>query len=104
VEEAVVREVKEETGLDFLDARQFNVYSDPKRDPRFHTVSVVFIGKGKGRLKAASDAKAVKVFPLNNLPKIIAFDHSKIIHDFITISDYASEANSANKYKGFGKL
>ncbi|MCM8831655.1 MAG: macro domain-containing protein, partial [Candidatus Omnitrophica bacterium] len=42
VEEAVVREVKEETGLDFLDARQFNVYSDPKRDPRFHTVSVVF--------------------------------------------------------------
>ncbi|MCM8787296.1 MAG: macro domain-containing protein [Candidatus Omnitrophica bacterium] len=86
VQDAAVREIKEETGLDFLDVKQFKVYSDPKRDPRFHTVSVVFVGKGKGKLKAATDAKTVEVFQLNNLPKKIAFDHYNIIKDFIAYS------------------
>ncbi|MCF7869514.1 MAG: NUDIX hydrolase [Candidatus Omnitrophica bacterium] len=89
LEKAVAREAKEETGLDFKDVKQFKVYSDNKRDPRFHTVSVVFLGKGKGRLKAASDAKDASVFmikgrdPLLNLPPNIAFDHKKIIKDYI---------------------
>ncbi|HEC69163.1 MAG TPA: NUDIX hydrolase [Candidatus Omnitrophica bacterium] len=82
VEEAVVREIKEETNLDFLDFYQFRVYSQPDRDPRFHTASVVFIGKGEGELKAFSDAKNVGVFKLNNLPPNIAFDHSQIIQDY----------------------
>lgn len=83
VEDAVKREVKEETSLDFLDFKLLGVYSEPKRDARFHTVSIVFYGKGKGRLKAASDAKNAKVYKLNSLPEKIAFDHRKIIEDYI---------------------
>ena len=82
VEEAVVREIKEETNLDFFDFRQFRVYSSKDRDPRFHTVSVVFVGKGRGELKASSDAKNVGVFSLNSLPEKIAFDHRDIISDY----------------------
>lgn len=83
VETAVVREVKEETSLDLIGSRQFKTYSDPGRDPRFHTVSVVFIGQGKGKLAAASDAKGAKVFSLDDLPQTIAFDHKKIIEQYI---------------------
>ncbi len=83
VEEAVAREVKEETGLDFMNFKQFKVYSQPDRDPRFHTVSVVFSGQGRGRLKADSDAKAAEVFPYNHLPESIAFDHRRVIEDYL---------------------
>jgi len=86
-ESAVVREIKEETNLDFVDIRQFKVYSQPQRDPRFHTVSVVFTGKGKGTLKASSDAKNVKIFKPNRLPQIIAFDHRRIIQDYLMSKD-----------------
>jgi len=82
IEHAVVREVKEETGLDFSDIRQFKTYSEPGRDPRFHTVSVVFTGKGKGKLQADSDAKGAAVVKLDKLPKDIAFDHRAIIEDY----------------------
>ena len=60
----------------------FRICSDPLRDPRFHTVSVVFSGKGDGRLRADSDAKSVKIFQADSLPNKIAFDHRKIIKDF----------------------
>ena len=99
VEEAVVREIKEETNLDFVNFKQFKVYSQGNRDPRFHTVSVVFIGEGVGNLKADSDAKAAQIFKLNSLsprgghylplkgrlrlPEKIAFDHRKVIEDYI---------------------
>ncbi|UCC96221.1 MAG: NUDIX hydrolase [Candidatus Omnitrophota bacterium] len=83
VEEAVAREVKEETHLTFVDFRQFKVYSQPQRDARFHTVSVVFVGRGKGNLRAASDAKNVKVVTPDTLPDDIAFDHKKVIEDYI---------------------
>jgi O-acetyl-ADP-ribose deacetylase (regulator of RNase III)/ADP-ribose pyrophosphatase YjhB (NUDIX family) len=83
VEDAVVREVKEETNLDFLNFRQFKVCSQPNRDPRFHTVSVIFIGQGKGELKADSDAKNAKVFKWDALPDKIAFDHREIIQQYI---------------------
>ncbi len=83
VEEAVAREIKEETSLDFLNFKQFKVYSQGNRDPRFHTASVVFIGEGKGNLRADSDAKAAAVFKLDSLPEEIAFDHRKVIEDYI---------------------
>ena len=83
VEEAVRREVKEETGLSFSNVKQFKVYSDKDRDPRFHTVSVVFTGLGSGRIAAASDAADAKAFKLDSLPDKIAFDHKKIIEDYI---------------------
>ncbi len=83
VEDAVKREVKEETNLDFNDIKLFSVSSDPKRDIRFHTVSVIFTGKGKGNLIASSDAQNAKVYKLDALPEKIAFDHRAIIEDYI---------------------
>jgi 8-oxo-dGTP diphosphatase len=84
VEGAVTREVKEETNLEYIEPRQFKVYSSPTRDPRFHTVSVVFIGQGRGKLQAASDAQGAQVFAKENLPSYIAFDHNKIIGEYFT--------------------
>ncbi len=84
VEEAAVREMKEETGLDVSLSGLLGVYSDPERDPRFHVVSVVFIGDARGTPKAGSDAKEVKVFKLEDIPlDRLVFDHKKIILDFL---------------------
>lgn len=83
VEDAVKREVLEETGLLVEIEKLVGVYSDPNRDPRGHTVSVVFLcRKAGGRMKADSDAADVGVFPLAKLPPL-AFDHRKIIEDCI---------------------
>lgn len=82
VEEAIIREAKEETGLDLINLKQFKVYSEPNRDPRGHTISVVFCAKGRGIPKADDDACDIKLFSLNNLPKQIAFDHRKILRDY----------------------
>ncbi len=87
LEKAVSREVKEETNLSFRKIEQFRVYSKKKRDPRFHTVSVVFSGEGQGPLKAASDAQEAAVFKIKGksiegLPSNIAFDHKKIIKEW----------------------
>jgi O-acetyl-ADP-ribose deacetylase (regulator of RNase III)/ADP-ribose pyrophosphatase YjhB (NUDIX family) len=84
VETAVCREVKEETALDYTDIRIFGVYSDPQRDPRFHTVSTVFIGKGVGMPKSGDDAKSLEVVHWDSLlKKDYAFDHKKIISDYL---------------------
>ena len=81
VEEAVLREVKEETGLDVKIHKLVGVYSDPKRDPRGHFVSICFITLPVGgELKAGSDAKEIALFSLDNIPKL-AFDHNKMIED-----------------------
>ena len=81
VEEAVLREVKEETGLDVKIHKLVGVYSDPKRDPRGHFVSICFITLPVGgELKAGSDAKDIALFSLDNIPKL-AFDHNKMIED-----------------------
>jgi ADP-ribose pyrophosphatase YjhB (NUDIX family) len=84
VEEAVVREIREETNLVFKDIKQLKVCSDPQRDPRFHTISVVFVGRGEGRLCAADDAQSARVVDFKNLPAEIAFDHRQIITDYHT--------------------
>lgn len=80
VEEAVVREAKEETGLDIEIIKLLGVYSDPLRDPRGHTVSICYLAKGRGKLKAGSDAKDIGLFGLNEMPEL-AFDHNKIIEN-----------------------
>lgn len=82
LEEAVLREAREETGIDVLDLRQFRAYSDPKRDPRRHTVSVVFTGRGEGTPAAADDAADIGIFPLDGLPENLAFDHARILADY----------------------
>lgn len=83
LEEAVVREAREETGLDVKVERLLGVYDDPKRDPRGHVISIAFICKAVGgKLKAGSDAKDVNCVPVNEIKKIkLAFDHAKILAD-----------------------
>ncbi|NLG11608.1 MAG: NUDIX hydrolase [Elusimicrobia bacterium] len=82
LEDAAVREAKEETGLDIIELQQFQTYSSPDRDPRHHTISTVFTGKGRGILKGSDDAADAKLFTKNTLPKDIAFDHRKILNDY----------------------
>jgi 8-oxo-dGTP diphosphatase len=87
VEAAAEREVREETGLEVEAGRLLGVYSDPKRDPRGHTVSVVFLcKKKKGEISAGSDAAEARQFSLLELPDL-AFDHKKIIGDLCFLSD-----------------
>jgi len=81
VEDAVVREVKEETGLDTKIQRLLGVYSDPERDPRGHTVSIAYLLSPKeGAPKGGDDALEARFFDINDLPSL-AFDHDKIIKD-----------------------
>ena len=83
LEAAVVREAKEETNLDLKDLRQFHTYSDPRRDPRFHTVDTVFIARGAGMPKSGDDAKNLKVVPYDELLSgEYAFDHKRILEEY----------------------
>ncbi len=81
-ETAAVREAREETDLDVRLVRQFHVYSEPDRDPRKHTVSLVFIAEAEGNPKAKDDAADIGVFHRDNLPSTLAFDHGKILADY----------------------
>jgi 8-oxo-dGTP diphosphatase len=84
LEEAVKREAKEETHLDLTAIRQFHTYSNPQRDPRFHTIGTVFIAKAKGRPKAGDDAAGLKVIKPSEIEKMdFAFDHKKILQDYL---------------------
>ncbi len=82
LEDAAVREAREETGIDIHLLRQFHTYSAPGRDPRHHTVSTIFIASGSGTPVAADDAAAVGIFRKDNLPEDIAFDHREILDDY----------------------
>ena len=81
-EAAVVREVREETGLETKILRLVGVYSDPSRDPRGHTVSVVYeLERVGGELAAASDAREIALLDPERLPPL-AFDHARIVEDW----------------------
>ncbi|MEK7773181.1 MAG: NUDIX hydrolase [Deltaproteobacteria bacterium] len=82
LEEAAVREAVEETSLDVKLVCQLHAYSNPKRDPRFHTVSVVFVARSDGEPQARDDAKEIGVFTEERLPTPLAFDHAKILKDY----------------------
>ncbi|MBI4707439.1 MAG: NUDIX hydrolase [Candidatus Omnitrophica bacterium] len=84
LEHAVIREVKEETNLDVVELRQFHTYSDPKRDPRFHTIGTAFIAKVKGNPRAGDDAAGLKIIKKSEIEKLdFAFDHKKILLDYL---------------------
>jgi ADP-ribose pyrophosphatase YjhB (NUDIX family) len=83
VEAAAVREAREETGLDVELTALLGVYSDPGRDPRFHTVSTVFVGRAGGEPRGGDDAAEARVFDPVSLPSPMAFDHASIIGDYL---------------------
>ena len=80
VEAAAVREAKEETGLDVRLLEQFHVYSDPRRDPRRHTISTVFIATADGEPRGGDDAAQARAYGWGELPPVV-FDHAEILAD-----------------------
>lgn len=82
LEEAAVREAKEETSLDIRLKSQLHTYSDPNRDPRQHTITTVFVATAQGKPKARDDAQEIGVFTKEEINFPLAFDHNKILEDY----------------------
>lgn len=82
LEAAARREAMEETSLEVRLKCQMHAYSDPSRDARKHTLSVVFVAEAEGSPEARDDAKGAGVFKEGDLPSPIAFDHAKILSDY----------------------
>jgi 8-oxo-dGTP diphosphatase len=81
-EDAAIREAREETSLQVQLVELFHVYSDPKRDPRKHTISTVFIAKASGVPEGGDDAAEARIFTEDDLPSPLAFDHAEILRDY----------------------
>ena len=87
VEDAVVREFEEETGLKTRVDRMLGVYSDPTRDPRGQVISVVFLLRRKGgKLRSGSDAASIELVDPERTEDM-AFDHAKIVEDYLSLTD-----------------
>ena len=83
-DEAIIREIKEETNLDVISSKQFKLFSNPNRDPRGHTASMVYIIHAQGELQAKDDAKNIKVVSLKELESIkLVFDHKEILEEYL---------------------
>jgi 8-oxo-dGTP diphosphatase len=82
VEEAALREAVEETSLTVELTALLGVYSRPDRDPRGHTVTVVYVGRAYGAPKADDDASNVALFTPDDLPQPLAFDHAQVLADY----------------------
>ncbi|HIK31538.1 MAG TPA: NUDIX hydrolase [Oscillatoriales cyanobacterium M59_W2019_021] len=88
VEAAAVREAQEETGLSVELVEQLLTYSDPQRDPRQHTLSVVFIATATGEPQAGDDAKKLALFDPWEIPTNLCFDHDRILRDYLHYRHY----------------
>ncbi|MBP8601530.1 MAG: NUDIX domain-containing protein [Candidatus Saccharicenans sp.] len=87
LEQAAIREAREETSLDVRLVQQFHTYSDPGRDPRFHTISTVFIATAAGQPQGGDDADQAGVFSRQEITFPLAFDHSQILEDYFCWRD-----------------
>lgn len=87
LEKAAVREAREETGLAITNLKLLGCYSDPTRDDRMHTISTVYIAQASGTAKAGDDAAALGVFPVEQLPEPLCFDHSTILRDYAAVKN-----------------
>jgi 8-oxo-dGTP diphosphatase len=83
LEQAAVREAAEEVCLPVTLLSLLGCYSDPNRDPRFHTVSAVYVADASGTPRAADDAANVQAFFADALPSPLAFDHALILADYL---------------------
>jgi len=83
LEEAAIREAKEETSLEIELRFQLHTYSDPKRDPRQHTISTVYVARAQGKPKARDDAQEISVFIPEEINFPLAFDHNRILADYL---------------------
>jgi len=83
VEDAAVRELREETTLEVELRALLGVYSRPDRDPRGHTVTMVYVGRAHGEPRAADDAKGIGLFAPAEPPAPLAFDHAEILADYL---------------------
>lgn len=83
VEHAAVREAEEETALRVTLKILLGCYSDPRRDPRSHTASAVYVAEAKGEPRAQDDAAGVAIFSPEALPAPLVFDHARILHDYL---------------------
>jgi len=83
LEQAAVREAREEISLLVSLKCLLGCYSDPARDTRGHTVSAVYVAEAAGTPVAADDARRLEVFPVTGLPDKLAFDHDRIVHDYL---------------------
>ncbi|GAB4259382.1 MAG: NUDIX hydrolase [Deferrisomatales bacterium] len=81
LEAAALREAREETGLEVRLTEQFFTYSDPRRDPRRHTITTVFLAEAEGTPVGGDDARAARVWPWRALPEPLCFDHGRILAD-----------------------
>jgi ADP-ribose pyrophosphatase YjhB (NUDIX family) len=81
-EAAAVREAREETSLDVELIEQLKTYSDPGRDPRGHTLTVVFIARAEGTPRGGDDARRAIVVDEASLPQPLAFDHDKVLAEY----------------------
>jgi 8-oxo-dGTP diphosphatase len=85
LEDAARREAREETSLEVTLLGQFHTYSDPGRDPRQHNISTVFVAHGRGIPQAADDARHLKIFAPDEIPQTLAFDHGRILADYLKV-------------------
>lgn len=100
LEAAALREAKEEISLDVQLIEMFYAYSDPRRDPRQHTLSVVFLAAATGKPQAADDAKTVGFFDLWEFPDPVCFDHGQILRDYRRYRYYRQRPDPHRNYLG----
>ncbi len=82
LEDAAVREAREETSLDVILKFQLHTYSAPGRDPRRHTISTVYVAEAEGVPMARDDAREIGIFTRKEIDFPLAFDHEQILSDY----------------------
>lgn len=83
VEQAAIREAHEETGLRVILTCLLGCYSDPRRDPRGHTVTLVYAAEAEGQPQAQDDARNLALFYPPEFPSPLAFDHPTVLADYL---------------------
>jgi ADP-ribose pyrophosphatase YjhB (NUDIX family) len=101
VELAAVREAAEETNLNVRLETLLYVYSDPRRDPRQHTMSTVFVGKASGQPQAGDDARRARLFDRRSLPEPLVFDHARVLEHYFRFCDTGERPSPDSELERF---